>query len=150
MDFLFGGKRDSRARDRGNYWQKSCHYGDTTRGCTDVRDSGLIRKRGSPAMLPMHTKVVGSGSQSRSAQPPPTSTVPTAPTCPIDEDYDEGVAETLIGLASYRALADSDMHNAQTKPSRRGLGVIRSLRRCRIHGLRKLVSRCSLCCLWRC
>jgi hypothetical protein len=45
----------------------------------------------------------GSGSQSRSAQPSPTSTVPTAPTRPIDEDYDEGVAETLIGLASYRA-----------------------------------------------
>ncbi len=45
----------------------------------------------------------GSGSQSRSAQPSPTNTVPTAPTRPIDEDYDEGVAETLIGLASYRA-----------------------------------------------
>jgi glucose repression mediator protein len=45
----------------------------------------------------------GSGSQSRSAQPSPTSTVPTAPPRPIDEDYDEGVAETLIGLASYRA-----------------------------------------------
>ncbi|KAI9512315.1 TPR-like protein [Russula earlei] len=44
-----------------------------------------------------------SGSQSRSAQPSPTSTVPTAPARPIDEDYDEGVAETLIGLASYRA-----------------------------------------------
>ena len=46
-----------------------------------------------------------SGSQSRSAQPSPTSTVPNAPARNIDEDYDEGVAETLIGLASssYRA-----------------------------------------------
>ena len=44
-----------------------------------------------------------SGSQSRSAQPSPTSTVPTAPTRNIDEDYDEGVADALIGLASYRA-----------------------------------------------
>ena len=48
----------------------------------------------------------GSGSQSRSAQPSPTSTVPTAPTRPIDEDYDEGVAETLIGLASYRGAPE--------------------------------------------
>jgi hypothetical protein len=44
-----------------------------------------------------------SGSQSRSAQPSPTSTIPTAPTRNIDEDYDEGVADALIGLASYRA-----------------------------------------------
>jgi hypothetical protein len=43
-----------------------------------------------------------SGSQSRSAQPSPTSTVPTAPARHLDEDYDEGVADALIGLASYR------------------------------------------------
>lgn len=44
-----------------------------------------------------------SGSQSRSAQPSPTSTIPTAPARNIDEDYDEGVADALMGLASYRA-----------------------------------------------
>ena len=50
-----------------------------------------------------------SGSQSRSAQPSPTNSVPTAPARnigvvrDIDEDYDEGVADALIGLASYRA-----------------------------------------------
>ncbi|KAI0307532.1 hypothetical protein B0F90DRAFT_1807017 [Multifurca ochricompacta] len=45
----------------------------------------------------------GSGSQSRSAQPSPTSTVPVAPARVVDEDYDEGVADALMGLASYRA-----------------------------------------------
>ena len=45
----------------------------------------------------------GSGSQSRSAQPSPTSTVPAAPTRVVDEDYDEGVADALMDLASYRA-----------------------------------------------
>jgi glucose repression mediator protein len=43
------------------------------------------------------------GSQSRSAQPSPTSTVPVAPTRVVDEDYDEGVADALMDLASYRA-----------------------------------------------
>jgi general transcriptional corepressor CYC8 len=43
----------------------------------------------------------GSGSQSRSAQPSPTSTVP-APVRVVDDDYDEGVAETLIVLSAHR------------------------------------------------
>lgn len=44
-------------------------------------------------------------SQSISAQPSPTSTIPTAPAHNIDKDYDEGVADALMGLASvsYRA-----------------------------------------------
>ena len=44
-----------------------------------------------------------SGPQSRSAQPSPTSTIPTTPARNIDEDYDEGVVDALMGLASYRA-----------------------------------------------
>ncbi|KAI0252658.1 hypothetical protein BJV78DRAFT_1281512 [Lactifluus subvellereus] len=44
---------------------------------------------------------VGSGSQSRSAQPSPTSTVP-APVRVVDDDYDEGVADALMGLSAYR------------------------------------------------
>ena len=45
----------------------------------------------------------GSGSQSRSAQPSPTSTVPVAPVRVVDDDYDEGVADALMGLSQYRA-----------------------------------------------
>ena len=45
---------------------------------------------------------VGSGSQSRSAQPSPTSTVPVAPVRVVDDDYDEGVADALMGLSAYR------------------------------------------------
>lgn len=42
---------------------------------------------------------------SRSIQPSPISATPRPPSRMVDEDYDEGVAETLIGLAAggYRA-----------------------------------------------
>ncbi len=55
MDFLFGGKRDSRARDRGNYWQKSCRYGDSARGCTSPAvTGGSIRGSESPHLSTQH------------------------------------------------------------------------------------------------
>ncbi|CAA7264679.1 unnamed protein product [Cyclocybe aegerita] len=40
---------------------------------------------------------------SRSIQPSPTSATPRPPSRVVDEDYDEGVADALMGLASYRA-----------------------------------------------
>ncbi|TFY79411.1 hypothetical protein EWM64_g4599 [Hericium alpestre] len=48
----------------------------------------------------------GSGSQNRSVQPSPTSATALPPARVVDEDYDEGVAETLIGLSTYRAAPD--------------------------------------------
>ncbi|KAI0638845.1 hypothetical protein C8Q77DRAFT_1045783 [Trametes polyzona] len=42
----------------------------------------------------------GSDSANRSVQPSPTNSTHHPPTRALDEDYDEGVAETLIGLAS--------------------------------------------------
>ncbi|KAI0668673.1 hypothetical protein C8Q78DRAFT_993262 [Trametes maxima] len=44
----------------------------------------------------------GSGSANRSVQPSPTNSTHLPPTRALDEDYDEGVADALIGLASYR------------------------------------------------
>ncbi|KDR84740.1 hypothetical protein GALMADRAFT_233056 [Galerina marginata CBS 339.88] len=44
---------------------------------------------------------------SRSIQPSPTSATPRQPSRPVDEDYDEGVADALIGLRSYRANSAS-------------------------------------------
>ncbi|KAF7800323.1 hypothetical protein EIP86_011573 [Pleurotus ostreatoroseus] len=44
----------------------------------------------------------GSGSANRSAQPSPTNSVHLPPPRSIDEDYDEGVAEALVTMASYR------------------------------------------------
>ena len=44
----------------------------------------------------------GSGS-SRSIQPSPTSATPHPPPRVVDEDYDEGVTDALMSLASYRA-----------------------------------------------
>ncbi|KAL7285931.1 hypothetical protein ACG7TL_001045 [Trametes sanguinea] len=44
----------------------------------------------------------GSGSANRSALPSPTNSNHLPPTRALDEDYDEGVADALIGLASYR------------------------------------------------
>jgi len=48
----------------------------------------------------------GSGS-SRSVQPSPTSATPLPPSRVVDEDYDEGVADALIVLSSYRAPDNS-------------------------------------------
>jgi len=48
----------------------------------------------------------GSGS-SRSVQPSPTSATPRPPSRVVDEDYDEGVADALIVLSSYRAPDNS-------------------------------------------
>ena len=45
----------------------------------------------------------GSGTSNKSVQPSPTSATPRAPARVVDEDYDEGVADALMGLASYRA-----------------------------------------------
>lgn len=44
----------------------------------------------------------GSGSANRSVQPSPTNSTHLPPSRALDEDYDEGVADALIGLASYR------------------------------------------------
>jgi len=44
----------------------------------------------------------GSGSASRSAQPSPTNSVHLPPARALDEDYDEGVADALMDLASSR------------------------------------------------
>jgi len=43
--------------------------------------------------------VNGSGSSARSAQPSPTGAIPGPPSRLVDEDYDEGVADALMGLA---------------------------------------------------
>lgn len=54
----------------------------------------------------------GSGS-SRSVQPSPTSATPHPPARVVDEDYDEGVTDALMSLASYRApdLAADPSHS---------------------------------------
>ncbi|KAF9808700.1 hypothetical protein IEO21_07787 [Rhodonia placenta] len=44
----------------------------------------------------------GSGSAGRSTQPSPTNSVHMPPARTVDEDYDEGVADALINLASSR------------------------------------------------
>ncbi|EPQ61220.1 hypothetical protein GLOTRDRAFT_135744 [Gloeophyllum trabeum ATCC 11539] len=44
----------------------------------------------------------GSGSANRSVQPSPSSASAHPPNRVVDEDYDEGVADALMGLASYR------------------------------------------------
>jgi len=52
----------------------------------------------------------GSGS-SRSIQPSPTSATPHPPARVVDEDYDEGVTDALMSLASYRAPGIPDSAN---------------------------------------
>ena len=63
--------------------------------------SGYSKGPGSP-----EASSNGSGS-SRSVQPSPTSATPRPPSRVVDEDYDEGVADALIVLSSYRAPDNS-------------------------------------------
>ncbi|KAJ7630409.1 TPR-like protein [Roridomyces roridus] len=52
----------------------------------------------------------GSGSSGRSVQPSPTSAAPRVPSRVVDDDYDEpGVADALMGLASYREMPAPSM-----------------------------------------
>ncbi|KAF7437305.1 hypothetical protein PC9H_004144 [Pleurotus ostreatus] len=64
---------------------------------------------------PEPTSSNGSGS-SRSVQPSPTS-AHARPSRDLDEDYDEGVAETLIGLASFRPEAAKPTDSSAHSPS---------------------------------
>jgi len=77
-------------------------------------EEGSAEHRGPATFKTSHAYPKGPGSpenssnsgSSRSIQPSPTSAAPRPPSRVVDEDYDEGVAETLIGLstglASYR------------------------------------------------
>ncbi|KAI0935662.1 hypothetical protein AcV5_004018 [Taiwanofungus camphoratus] len=49
-----------------------------------------------------------SGSAGRSVQPSPTGSTHLPPSRVVDEDYDEGVADALMDLASYRPSGSSD------------------------------------------
>ena len=70
-------------------------------------EEGSPERRGPATFKTNHTYPKSLGSpenssqlgSSHSIQPSPTS---AAPRRVVDEDYDEGVAEMLIGLASYR------------------------------------------------
>jgi general transcriptional corepressor CYC8 len=54
----------------------------------------------------------GSGSSSSNRPSPTSTTTPRAPSRVVDEDYDEGVADALMGLASYRPpAAEGDSHS---------------------------------------
>ncbi|KAI0762401.1 hypothetical protein C8Q74DRAFT_1318889 [Fomes fomentarius] len=65
----------------------------------------------------------GSGSANRSVQPSPTNSTHLPPSRALDEDYDEGVADALIGLASYRPsdprgfAAPADLVHLARRPS---------------------------------
>jgi len=71
------------------------------RGAPGNFKSGYPKGPGSP-----EASSNGSGS-SRSVQPSPTSATARAPSRVVDEDYDEGVADALIVLSSYRAPDNS-------------------------------------------
>ncbi|KAJ7037454.1 TPR-like protein [Mycena alexandri] len=60
----------------------------------------------------------GSGSSGRSVQPSPTSAAPRMPSRVVDDDYDEpGVADALMGLASYREMPAPSMEGTSHSPT---------------------------------
>ncbi|KAJ3513041.1 hypothetical protein NLJ89_g3168 [Agrocybe chaxingu] len=65
---------------------------------------------------------------SRSIQPSPTSATPRPPSRVVDEDYDEGVADALMGLASYRAPENSQSSDPPSRSPGHGRHTIPSPR----------------------
>ncbi|KAJ6573924.1 TPR-like protein [Mycena vulgaris] len=60
----------------------------------------------------------GSGSSGRSVQPSPTSAALRMPSRVVDDDYDEpGVADALMGLASYREMPAPSMEGTSQSPT---------------------------------
>ncbi|KAI9566990.1 TPR-like protein [Boletus coccyginus] len=59
-------------------------------------------KVGSFSAKEAHDTSSSNGSSSRSLQPSPTTATPRPPSRVVDEDYDEGVADALVGLSQSR------------------------------------------------
>ena len=68
-----------------------------------------------------------SSSSSRSIQPSPTSATPRPPSRVVDEDYDEGAVDALIGLSGYRATENSDPQSHSPSHSRHAIPSPRPL-----------------------
>ena len=97
-------KERQERRKRGNLKkskEESAAEGLRVFGAPGNFKSGYPKGPGSP-----EASSNGSGS-SRSVQPSPTSATPRPPSRVVDEDYDEGVADALIVLSSYRAPDNS-------------------------------------------
>ncbi|KAF5377270.1 hypothetical protein D9615_006427 [Tricholomella constricta] len=78
--------------------------GPGERGGPSGSSIGTYKLPGSYLKGPGSPEVSSNGSgSSRSVQPSPTSASARPPSRVVDEDYDEGVADALMGLASYRA-----------------------------------------------
>ncbi|KAI0040507.1 TPR-like protein [Auriscalpium vulgare] len=67
----------------------------------------------------------GSASVTRSVQPSPTSAAPMPPVRALDEEYDEGVAETLMGLAAggFHGSMSGPAHPPAPRPISRSPSV---------------------------
>ncbi|KAJ3753193.1 TPR-like protein [Lentinula raphanica] len=106
-------KKDKEKRKRPSSKRKDDEYSKgyaTGSGSSGYKSGSGYTKGGSPP-----TSSNGSGSSNR---PSPTSaTTPRPPSRVVDENYDEGVADALMGLASYRppaaenASSDSHTHS---------------------------------------
>ncbi|OCH84762.1 TPR-like protein [Obba rivulosa] len=73
------------------------YTGPTPHASSFKLDRGGAKSNGSPEPVSS-----ASGSAGRSVQPSPTNSTHIPPSRVVDEDYDEGVADALMGLSAYR------------------------------------------------
>ncbi|KAG5646897.1 hypothetical protein DXG03_001973 [Asterophora parasitica] len=99
-------KRASKRKDDRTGSETPKTFGPGERGGPPSANMGTYKLPGPYLRGPGSPEVSsnGSGSSSRSVQPSPTTSASARPPSRVvDEDYDEGVADALMGLASYRA-----------------------------------------------
>ncbi|KAJ3802555.1 TPR-like protein [Lentinula aff. detonsa] len=101
-------KKDKERKKRTSSKRKDDEYSKgyaTSSTSSGYKGAHGYAKGGSPGPASSN----GSGSSNR---PSPTSvTTPRPPSRIVDEDYDEGVADALMGLASYRPPAEGAPHS---------------------------------------
>lgn len=88
---------------------------DMESGTSAPRSRGYSLSKESPE--PSTSSHSSSKPSPTSAGPHPHHGTPALPSRVVDEDYDEGVAETLIGLSSYRAPEGSNGSHDPSGPS---------------------------------
>lgn len=104
-----GGQK--RVKDEQNSRETPSSYGNESQQSGSFKVE--YRNKGSPGPASSN----GSGSGSRSVQPSPTGSAPHPPSRVVDEDYDEGVAETLMDLAGSGGYRHPDPRSYGTPAS---------------------------------
>ncbi|PPQ62778.1 hypothetical protein CVT24_000472 [Panaeolus cyanescens] len=116
-------KRDRRKRTNGKKTQQEIVVPEPQR----ISSSGAIEQRGPGGnfkVMPTYPKGPGSpetnsngSGSSRSIQPSPTSATPRPPSRIVDDDYDGGAVDALMGLSTFRGGDNSNPDGPAHSPT---------------------------------